>query len=64
MSKFLKIVGLMLGLIALYLVLEHFAGAADVISSLAAGGMAIFGTLQGRSVSAYGSSVAAQTVAT
>ena len=64
MSKFWKIVTLMLGLIALYLVLEHFAGATSIISTLAAGTMSIFGTLQGRSVTAYGANVAAQTVAT
>lgn len=63
MSKFWKIVTLMLGLIALYLVLEHFAGASSIISTLAAGGMAIFGTLQGRQVSGYGQTIAAQPVA-
>lgn len=64
MSKIWKIVTLMLGLIALYLVLEHFAGATSIISTLAAGTMSVFGTLQGRTVSAYGQTVSAQTVAT
>ena len=59
--NWLGIVGTMLALIALYLLLEHATGAASVISSLGAGTMAIFGTLQGRQVSAYGSSVGAST---
>lgn len=54
MSRIWKLVATMLALIALYLVLEHFAGATSVISTLAAGTMSIFGTLQGRNVSAYG----------
>lgn len=57
--NWLGIVGVMLALIALYLVLEHATGAAGLIGALAAGGMSIFGTLQGRPVSAYGAQVAA-----
>lgn len=51
--NFLGIVGVMLALVALYLVLEHATGAAGLLGALAAGGMAIFGTLQGRTVNAY-----------
>lgn len=57
--NWLGIVGVMLTLIALYLVLEHAAGAAQVLGTLGAGTMAIFGTLQGRSVQAYGESITA-----
>lgn len=57
--NWLGIVGLMLALIALYLVLEHATGAAGILGALGAGTMAIFGTLQGRSVTAYGESIAA-----
>lgn len=57
--NWLGIVGTMLALIALYLILEHSAGAAQVIGTIGAGTMAIFGTLQGRSVTAYGESVGA-----
>ncbi len=51
------IVGTMLALIALYLILEHAAGATSVLSTLAAGTMTVFGTLQGRPVTAYGTQI-------
>lgn len=57
--NWLGVVGVMLALIALYLVLEHATGAAGLIGALGAGTMAIFGTLQGRAVNAYNMSVAA-----
>lgn len=59
--NWLGIVGTMLALIALYLILEHAGGAAQVIGTLSAGTMAIFGTLQGRTVTAYGQTVGAST---
>ena len=56
--NWLGVVGVMLALIALYLVLEHATGAAGLIGALGAGTMAVFGTLQGRSVSAYNETIA------
>ncbi|HZU18296.1 MAG TPA: hypothetical protein VFD01_17050 [Candidatus Dormibacteraeota bacterium] len=50
-----------LSLIALYLLLEHAAQAAQVISTIGAGTMALFGTLQGRNVTAYGETIGAST---
>ncbi len=50
----LGVIGIMLGLIALYLILEKAGGASQLLSTLATGGMAIFGTLQGRNVSGGG----------
>lgn len=50
----LGVVGVMLLLVALYLVLEKAGGASQVIGTLAAGGLSIFSALQGRNVNAYG----------
>lgn len=47
----LGVVGVMLFLIALYLVLEHAGGFSKAISAIASGTIGIFGVLQGRSVS-------------
>jgi hypothetical protein len=55
--NWLGIVGTMLALIALYLILQNAGGAAQVIGTIGAGTMAIFGTLQGRNVTAYNETV-------
>jgi hypothetical protein len=52
--SWLGIIGVMLFLIALYLVLEKAAGASSILGTLAAAGVAVFGTLQGRNVSGVG----------
>jgi len=57
----LGVIGVMLALVALYLLLEHAGGASQIFSTLAASGMALFGTLQGRTTSAYGMTVGAPT---
>lgn len=57
--SWLGALGIMLGLIALFLVLEYAGGATSLIGALASGAMGVFGTLQGRSVSGGGYSVGA-----
>jgi hypothetical protein len=56
--SFLGVIGVMLFLVALYLVLEYATGASGVIAALSAAGVQIFGTLQGRSVSVNAGGVA------
>lgn len=51
------VIGVVLALIALYLVLEKAGGASQVIGSLAGAAMTGIGTLQGRNVSAYSNTV-------
>jgi hypothetical protein len=48
------VIGVVLVLIALYLILEHYAGATSILSSLANGSIGLVGTLQGRTVSGGG----------
>jgi hypothetical protein len=40
--------GVMLFLVAMYLVLQHAGGATQIIASIASAGKMTFGTLQGR----------------
>lgn len=53
----LGVVGIILGLIALYLVLTMAAGANSLLGTLASGSLGLVGALQGRNVSAGGVSV-------
>ncbi|HET9059165.1 MAG TPA: hypothetical protein VFN61_04530 [Acidimicrobiales bacterium] len=48
------VVGVVLFLIALYLVLEHFGGASALLSTLFNGSTLLAGTLQGRKVTGGG----------
>lgn len=50
----LGVIGVILALIALYLILEKATGATNILSALAGGGIATIGALQGRSVSGAG----------
>lgn len=54
------VVGVVLFLIALYLVLENYGGASSVLGTLFSGATVLTGTLQGRSVSSGGISIQAQ----
>lgn len=51
------VIGVILALIALYLILEKAGGATQVLSSLASGSIGLVGALQGRSVSGGGYTV-------
>ena len=51
------VLGIMLGLVALYLVLVNRESTTAILGSLGGLGAVTFGTLQGRSVSANGISV-------
>ena len=51
------VLGIMLGLVALYLVLVQADSTTKILSSLGGLGAVTFGTLQGRSVSGSGISV-------
>lgn len=51
------VLGIMLGLVALYLVLVNPAATSQILGSLGSLGAQTFGTLQGRSVSGGGISV-------
>lgn len=53
----LGVIGVVLALIALYLILEKAGGATQVLGSLASGSIGLIGTLQGRNVGAGGVSV-------
>ena len=53
----LGLVGVMLFLIALYLVLEKAGGASQVFGALAGGALSVFGVLQGRNVTSGNVSV-------
>lgn len=50
----LGVIGVILALIALYLILEKAGGATNILASLASGSIALVGTLQGRTVSGGG----------
>jgi hypothetical protein len=53
----LGVIGVVLALIALYLILEHATGATSILGSLAGGSLATIGVLQGRNVSGGGYSI-------
>lgn len=53
----LGVIGVVLALVALYLVLEKATGATNILGALASGGIGFVGTLQGRTVSGGGYSV-------
>lgn len=57
--SWLGALGIMLALIALFLVLEYAGGATALVGALATGASQVFGTLQGRAVSGGGVSVGA-----
>lgn len=55
MSMVEKIIGLMLGLILVYLLVKNSASVNQIFNSLAGAAVGIFGTLQGRDhISAFG----------
>ncbi|HUC37033.1 MAG TPA: hypothetical protein VMR97_07915 [Acidimicrobiales bacterium] len=56
-TGWLGALGIMLSLIALFLVLEYAGGATGIIGALASGAAGVFGTLQGRTVSIGGTTV-------
>ncbi|MCL2393254.1 MAG: hypothetical protein FWC87_01095 [Acidimicrobiaceae bacterium] len=60
----LGVIGIMLGLIALYLLLENGGQASKILGALSAGSIGIFTTLQGRTTNFTGSSGAATSVQT
>lgn len=53
----LGVVGVILALVALYLLLEKAGGATQILGALATGSLSTIGVLQGRNVSASGVSV-------
>lgn len=53
----LGVIGVILALIALYLILEKAGGATSVLGSIASGSIGLVGVLQGRNVSGGGYSV-------
>jgi hypothetical protein len=52
--NFWAVIGVVLFLIALYLVLENYVGATNILSNLFSGSVGLAGTLQGRSVTVGG----------
>lgn len=54
MSMVEKIIGLMLGLILVYLLVKNASSVNQIFNSLAGATVGIFGTLQGRNVNAFG----------
>lgn len=53
----LGVIGVILALVALYLILEKGANATSILGALTSGSIGLVGTLQGRSVSSGGTSV-------
>lgn len=53
----LGVIGVILALVALYLILEKGANATSILGALTSGSIATIGVLQGRSVSGQGFSV-------
>jgi len=62
-GSWLGALGIMLSLIALFLILEYAGGTTSIIGSLATGAIGVFGTLQGRAVSVGGTTVGAPSTA-
>lgn len=54
MSRIEAIIGTMLGLILVYLLVKNASAVNTIFNSLAGATVGIFGTLQGRSVEAFG----------
>lgn len=53
----LGVIGVILALIALYLLLEKAGGATQLLGAVASGSLGVIGTLQGRTVTYNGASV-------